>query len=101
MQLIYTTVANENAHFQHSISTQPLKMQEALLPQTDHATRCVSRILAVAELSEPVVQEIHNKSKNNVDRNRLNKLYAASHDASTVAGVENKHDHLRVLLTTR
>jgi len=64
---------------------------------------CQSKSCQLLQLQrqEQVVQKIHNKPKwgsygVTVDRRVVN-----SHDASTVAGVVNKLDRRRVLLTTR
>jgi len=68
---------------------------EAVLSQTDRATRCISRNL----VHSGVVQTTTNRS--NRLRVTVDRRVVKSHDASIVVGVVNKLDRRRDLLKTR
>jgi len=78
---------------------------DLLLPQTNRATRYVSRNLdnccTTVRTTSATNSQIEVMEVEHFGRPTCNKLCASSHDASAVISVVNKLDRRRVLLTTR
>ena len=82
------------------------QLQEALLPQTDRATRSVSRNLVnccttVGTSCTAYPQQIETELECCYGRPTCDKLCRSIHNASTTVGVIHKLDRRRVLLTRR